>query len=130
MSTQLTFQASPNLDRPLGFNITHDNALIALAFSSRTRDPPAFSIGIDVMKLRIPGKESFPSFVRTVGDQVRIKLHGRRSTTYKVHVAHCPRTSPHILRGVHGGELAKILLDVDYEGGIHQSPGCWSRVRF
>ncbi|KXN87879.1 Aspartate--tRNA ligase, mitochondrial [Leucoagaricus sp. SymC.cos] len=61
---------SPNLEPPLGFNITHDNALVAMAFSSRSQNPPAFSVGIDVMKLRVPGKESFPSFVRTVGDQI------------------------------------------------------------
>ena len=67
---QGNYQVSPNLDPPLGFNVTHDNALVALAFSSESRNPPAFSVGIDVMKLRIPGKESFPSFVHTVGDQV------------------------------------------------------------
>lgn len=63
-------QASPELNPPLGFNITHDNSLIALAFS-RNQNPPTRSIGIDIMKLHIPGKESFPSFVHTVGDQVR-----------------------------------------------------------
>lgn len=68
--TQDNYQVSPNLNPPLGFNITHDNALVALAFSSESQNPPEFSVGIDVMKLRVPGKESFPSFVRTVGDQV------------------------------------------------------------
>ncbi|KAF9449904.1 4'-phosphopantetheinyl transferase [Macrolepiota fuliginosa MF-IS2] len=66
---------SPNLDPPLGFNITHDNALVAMAFSSRTQNPPAFSVGIDVMRLHIPGKESFPSFVHTMGDQLTAREH-------------------------------------------------------
>ena len=35
-----------------------------MAFTSRN------NIGIDVMKVRIPGNESFASFVDTVGDQV------------------------------------------------------------
>ncbi|XP_006459883.1 hypothetical protein AGABI2DRAFT_219279, partial [Agaricus bisporus var. bisporus H97] len=66
--------ASPELNPPLGFNITHDNSLIALAFS-RNQNPPTRSIGIDIMKLHIPGKESFPSFVHTVGDQLTPHEH-------------------------------------------------------
>lgn len=69
------YLVSPDLDPPLGFNITHDNALIAMAFSSGSQNPPAFSVGVDVMKLRVPGKESFPSFVRTVGDQLTPREH-------------------------------------------------------
>lgn len=56
---------------PVGFNITHDNSLIAMAFAPGIYNPPAFSIGVDVMKVKIPGRETFASFVKTVGDQVR-----------------------------------------------------------
>lgn len=38
--------------------------------SPNTYNPPAFTIGVDVMKVRIPGRETFAAFVETVGDQV------------------------------------------------------------
>lgn len=80
------------------------------------------------MKLRIPGKESFPSFVRTVGDQVSIKLVERRSITYSPSLVDPPRASLNIFWIVSRGKPTKILLDVDDEGGVHQGPGYWSRV--
>ncbi|PPQ72529.1 hypothetical protein CVT24_004835 [Panaeolus cyanescens] len=55
---------------PLAYNITHDNNLIAMAYAPGLQNSPAFSLGIDVMKLRIPGRETFASFVETVGDQL------------------------------------------------------------
>jgi len=58
----------------MGFNVSHDNALIAMAFAPGSHNPPVFSIGIDIMKVRIPGRESFSSFVQTVGDQVYCKV--------------------------------------------------------
>lgn len=41
-----------------------------MAFAPGIHGAPAFSIGVDVMKVRVPGRESFLSFVQTVGDQV------------------------------------------------------------
>ena len=43
----------------------------AMAVAPGLHDPPAFRVGVDVMKLRVPGRESVRSFVNTVGDQVR-----------------------------------------------------------
>ncbi|KAK0468097.1 uncharacterized protein EV420DRAFT_1259606 [Desarmillaria tabescens] len=57
---------TPYLDPPVAFNISHDNGLVAMAFGPGTTNPPSFSIGIDVMKVRIPGRESFRSFVETL----------------------------------------------------------------
>ncbi|KAF8164978.1 4'-phosphopantetheinyl transferase superfamily [Crassisporium funariophilum] len=67
--------AIPSLDPPIGYNITHDSGLIAMAFAPGVQNGPAFSIGIDVMKVRIPGRESFSSFVETVGDQLTESEH-------------------------------------------------------
>ncbi|KAK0242513.1 hypothetical protein EDD85DRAFT_292752 [Armillaria nabsnona] len=61
---------SPYLDPPVAFNVSHDNGLVAMVFGPGTANPPSFTIGIDVMKIRIPGRESFRSFVETVGDQL------------------------------------------------------------
>ncbi|KAF9057374.1 hypothetical protein BJ165DRAFT_1411662 [Panaeolus papilionaceus] len=61
---------APQLVPPLAYNITHDNNLIAMAYAPGLHNGPEFNIGIDVMKLRIPGRETFSSFVETVGDQL------------------------------------------------------------
>ncbi|KAK0206294.1 hypothetical protein DFS33DRAFT_1372650 [Desarmillaria ectypa] len=63
---------TPYLDPPVAFNISHDNGLVAMAFGPGTANPPSFTVGIDVMKVRIPGRESFKSFVETVGDQLTL----------------------------------------------------------
>lgn len=55
---------------PMAYNITHDNNVIAMVIAPGVHRPPAFSIGIDVMKLRVPGRETFKSFVDAVGDQL------------------------------------------------------------
>lgn len=34
-------------------------------------DPPAYKLGVDVMKVELPKRESFPAFVRIFSDQVR-----------------------------------------------------------
>jgi 4'-phosphopantetheinyl transferase len=63
-------QVAPELNPPIGFNITHDNALIAMAFAPGVYNGPAFNVGIDVMKVRLPRQETLSSFVQTVGEQV------------------------------------------------------------
>jgi len=58
----------------IGYNVTHDAGLIAMAFevgttsNERWVDPPAHRIGVDVMHLSIPDRFTFQSFVETVGD--------------------------------------------------------------
>lgn len=64
-------KASQVVSPPLAYNITHDNNLVGMAFGPGLRNPPAFSLGIDIMKVRIPGRESLNSFINTVGDQVK-----------------------------------------------------------
>ena len=63
----------------IGYNVTHDAGLIAMAFEVGTSsekqqawiDPPAHRIGVDVMRLSIPDRFTFQTFVETVGDAVR-----------------------------------------------------------
>ncbi|KAK0498528.1 hypothetical protein EDD18DRAFT_1461547 [Armillaria luteobubalina] len=69
---------TPILDPPVAFNVSHDNGLVAMVFGPGTANPPAYTIGIDVMKVRIPGRESFRSFVETVGDQASLTALERR----------------------------------------------------
>ncbi|KAF9485383.1 4'-phosphopantetheinyl transferase [Pholiota conissans] len=69
------FIANQILEPPIAYNITHDNNLVAMVVAPGTHNPPAFSIGIDVMKLRIPGRETLRSFINTVGDQLTILEH-------------------------------------------------------
>ncbi|KAJ7699866.1 hypothetical protein B0H17DRAFT_1157934 [Mycena rosella] len=69
------FIASPGVDPPIAYNVSHDNGLVAMVSSTNSHNPPAFSVGVDVMKVRIPGRESFASFVETVGDQLTALEH-------------------------------------------------------
>jgi len=45
-----------------------------MAFAPGIHGAPAYNIGIDVMKVRIPGRETLASFVNTVRDQVKVIL--------------------------------------------------------
>ena len=65
-------QVAPDLDPHIEYNITHDNDLVAMAFTSGNQQScnNNIMIGIDVMKVRIPGHKSFASFIENVGDQV------------------------------------------------------------
>jgi 4'-phosphopantetheinyl transferase len=64
-------QTTPNLNPSIAFNVSHDNALIAMAFGPGDHEPPAFQVGVDVMKVEIPPREPFPQFVRIFSEQVR-----------------------------------------------------------
>ncbi|KAG6833780.1 hypothetical protein H0H87_001212 [Tephrocybe sp. NHM501043] len=63
-----TEDATPGLNPPIAYNISHDNALVAISFAPGIHNPPAFSVGIDVMKVRIPGRDTLASFVESVSD--------------------------------------------------------------
>ncbi|KAF9646976.1 hypothetical protein BDM02DRAFT_3098972 [Thelephora ganbajun] len=58
----------------IGYNVTHDAGLIAMAFEVGTTpdqpwiDSPAHRIGVDVMHLSIPDRFTLQAFVETVGD--------------------------------------------------------------
>ncbi|KAJ7086670.1 hypothetical protein C8R44DRAFT_820754 [Mycena epipterygia] len=69
------FITTSGVDPPIAYNVSHDNALIVMVSSANAHNPPAFSMGVDVMKVRIPGRESFASFVETVGDQLTALEH-------------------------------------------------------
>lgn len=64
-------QTTPDIDPPLGFNVTHDEGVIAMAFATGDLGPPAYNIGVDVMQLKVPPRTTFPEFVDSVSSQVR-----------------------------------------------------------
>ncbi|KAI0721830.1 hypothetical protein C8T65DRAFT_629312 [Cerioporus squamosus] len=58
---------------PIGYNITHDNEVVAMAFSTGPDlhpDPPAYRIGVDVMLLQLPKRDTFPGFVEIFTEQL------------------------------------------------------------
>jgi len=64
------------MSEPIGFNVTHDGGVVAMAYyvagtsghhQQPWIDPPAHRIGIDVMSLRLPDRFTFQRFVETVG---------------------------------------------------------------
>ncbi|KAF8901709.1 hypothetical protein CPB84DRAFT_1815148 [Gymnopilus junonius] len=67
---------SQGIDDPIAYNITHDNNLVAMAFAQGVQNPPAYSLGIDIMKIKIPGRETLSSFIDVVGDQLTELEHG------------------------------------------------------
>lgn len=89
----------PRLERTIGFNISHDNAYVVMAFQTRELDGPPQQvedepqtnqkatdvslIGVDVMKIALPRFEkSLVSFVHSISDTVgeisRYPLHTSR----------------------------------------------------
>ncbi|KAF9221897.1 hypothetical protein BS17DRAFT_841720 [Gyrodon lividus] len=54
---------TPGIDPPLGFNVTHDESVIAMAFGTGDLGPPAYNIGVDVMQLKVPPRVAFSEFV-------------------------------------------------------------------
>uniref|UniRef100_A0ABQ0LS09 holo-[acyl-carrier-protein] synthase n=1 Tax=Mycena chlorophos TaxID=658473 RepID=A0ABQ0LS09_MYCCL len=64
------FITTQGLDPPIAYNVSHDNGLVVVASSNNTHNPPAFTLGIDVMKVRVPGRESLASFVDSMADQL------------------------------------------------------------
>ncbi|KAK2466512.1 hypothetical protein APHAL10511_002154 [Amanita phalloides] len=56
----------PILHPPVAYNVAHDNAIVTITFSSNTHNPPAYSLGIDVMKVHLPGCKSFSAFVNVM----------------------------------------------------------------
>ncbi|KAF9563688.1 4'-phosphopantetheinyl transferase [Agrocybe pediades] len=67
--------ASQVENTPVAYNITHDNNLIAMAYGPGTSHPPAFSIGVDIMKIKIPGRDTLNSFITVVGEQLTRREH-------------------------------------------------------
>ncbi|PIL36816.1 hypothetical protein GSI_00506 [Ganoderma sinense ZZ0214-1] len=58
---------------PIGYNVTHDNGVVAMAFSTGNSlfpDPPAYRIGLDVMLLQLPKRDTFPGFVEIFSEQL------------------------------------------------------------
>ncbi|KAJ8487492.1 hypothetical protein ONZ51_g4158 [Trametes cubensis] len=61
------------LDTPVGYNITHDNGVVAMVYSIGADlypDPPAYRVGVDVMLLQLPKRDTFPGFVEIFSDQL------------------------------------------------------------
>ncbi|KAI0786329.1 hypothetical protein C8Q75DRAFT_266823 [Abortiporus biennis] len=58
---------------PIGYNITHDNGLIGMVYSTGDdlfADPPAYRLGIDVMKLSPPKGERIIDFINIFSEQL------------------------------------------------------------
>ncbi|KAF8559041.1 4'-phosphopantetheinyl transferase [Imleria badia] len=64
------YSTTPGIDPPLGFNVTHDEGLVAMAFGTGDLGPPAYNIGIDVMQLKVPPRTTFREFVDSVSSQL------------------------------------------------------------
>ncbi|KZT72639.1 hypothetical protein DAEQUDRAFT_722801 [Daedalea quercina L-15889] len=64
--------ATQGVDPPIAYNITHDSGVVAMAWSSGEElvGPPAYRLGIDVMKIQLPRHESFSDFLDAFSEQL------------------------------------------------------------
>jgi 4'-phosphopantetheinyl transferase len=58
------------MDPPIAYNVAHDNALIVMVHSKGEHGPPAYTLGIDVMKLQVPRNTTIWTFVEQMSEQV------------------------------------------------------------
>ncbi|KAH9943110.1 uncharacterized protein BXZ73DRAFT_97165 [Epithele typhae] len=61
------------LNPPVGYNITHDNGVVGMALSSGDDlypDPPAYRVGLDVMRLHLDKRDNFSGFVEIFSEQL------------------------------------------------------------
>jgi 4'-phosphopantetheinyl transferase len=67
-------QAAGALDPPLALNVSHDGALVALAFApvpaADAAHAPAYRLGVDVMRVALPRRETLRAFVGAFVDQL------------------------------------------------------------
>lgn len=61
---------TPGIHPLIAFNVSHDNALIAMAFGPGDHEPPVFRVGVDIMEVKLPQREPFPQFVRIFSEQL------------------------------------------------------------
>ncbi|KAH8106248.1 hypothetical protein BXZ70DRAFT_1004516 [Cristinia sonorae] len=62
----------------IGYSITHDNGAIAMAFANGDDlhgNPPAYQIGVDVMRLQLPKRHTFKAFIEIFTEQLTAEEH-------------------------------------------------------
>ncbi|KAK7060310.1 hypothetical protein VNI00_001075 [Paramarasmius palmivorus] len=79
-SREMTFAATtagkpyittPGIEPPIAYNVSHDNSLVVMVFASGKHNPPAFNIGIDVMKVQMSSRQdTYTQFVNIFQDQL------------------------------------------------------------
>jgi len=71
--TNKPYVAVPGIDPPLAYNVTHDASIVAMAFGAGDLQPPAFTIGIDVMCIKKDARKTLKEFVDEVDSQLTEK---------------------------------------------------------
>jgi hypothetical protein len=102
-------QATPDLKPPIAFNVSHDHALVAMAFGPGDHEPPAFQVGVDIMKVELPKREPFPQFVNIFSEQV--SNNGSRVDT-----SHSLFNSSQPLKLAHCFQYLKMKASVGFSG--------------
>jgi len=62
------------MNPPLGFNLSHDWHTVLLATRRNEEAQSASDLGVDVMRAEIPERETFPSFLESIGKAVSVSL--------------------------------------------------------
>lgn len=64
------FKSAPVLDPPIAFNISHDEAIVVMTSAPSIHGSPTSTLGIDIMKVQIPRRQTLASLIETVEDQL------------------------------------------------------------
>ena len=65
-----TIQVSPSSLSFVGFNVSHDNAVVLMGISESHEFSGTPLIGVDIMKTEIPADDDLPSFIASVESTV------------------------------------------------------------
>ncbi|KIK65489.1 hypothetical protein GYMLUDRAFT_38964 [Collybiopsis luxurians FD-317 M1] len=61
---------TPDIQPPIAYNLSHDNGFVVMAFAPGRTHPPAYGLGVDVMQVRLPRRDSYRSFIDTFEEQL------------------------------------------------------------
>lgn len=99
--------------------MSHDNALVAMAFASGDRDPPVYRVGVDVMKVELSKRETFPEFVKIFSEQVRCyRSIYTKPWIPEINAIYCP----HKLTALE----TRIVLAVPQDEGVRRFFWIWT----
>ena len=106
------------LNPPIAFNVSHDNEIVTISFSSNAHNPPAYSLGIDVMKVHLTRHDTFHSFIDTMREVVRSVSESCPSFNALI-VANTTGVSSCNNREIRRRKLTTFLLGMDHERGFY-----------
>lgn len=74
----LVFQEAPNEEKAMGYNISHDGSLVAMAFALGPRNR-VWNIGVDVRRIHCPENVLLNDYIESLKHKVSFSHFSRRA---------------------------------------------------